>query len=151
MQFIASSRKKFFLFETYSVVDYFTIPPAFVSMLLDRNWSGEWVSVHCNSAVIYKPSIFFHSFGKKRKSKRRASNFGKYFPSNPKGKNSKISARLLPVRHYPAFRMFYFYKFNQRDSLIYGWPPSSRMIFSADQCFRIGEPEFFSNLEENSN
>ncbi|RWS16685.1 calcium-activated potassium channel slowpoke-like protein [Dinothrombium tinctorium] len=37
-QFIAASDKLWFLLELYSIVDYFTIPPSFVSIYLDRTW-----------------------------------------------------------------------------------------------------------------
>ncbi|XP_055333743.1 calcium-activated potassium channel slowpoke-like [Paramacrobiotus metropolitanus] len=40
MRYMASSRKGLFLWELYSIVDYCTIPPAFVAMVLNRNWSG---------------------------------------------------------------------------------------------------------------
>merc|ERR1712020_386994 len=39
-QFIAASDKIFFMLELYSFVDYFTIPPSFVSIYLDRTWIG---------------------------------------------------------------------------------------------------------------
>jgi len=41
-QFIAASDKLWFMLEMYSFVDYFTIPPSFVSIYLDRTWIGEW-------------------------------------------------------------------------------------------------------------
>jgi potassium large conductance calcium-activated channel subfamily M alpha protein 1 len=40
-QFIAASDKFWFMLEMYSFVDYFTIPPSFVSIYLDRTWIGE--------------------------------------------------------------------------------------------------------------
>lgn len=40
MQFIAASDKLWFMLEMYSFVDYFTIPPSFVSIYLDRTWIG---------------------------------------------------------------------------------------------------------------
>ena len=40
-QFIAASDKFWFMLELYSFVDYFTIPPSFVSIYLDRTWIGE--------------------------------------------------------------------------------------------------------------
>ncbi|RWS30797.1 calcium-activated potassium channel slowpoke-like isoform X10, partial [Leptotrombidium deliense] len=40
IRFIAASDKLWFLLELYSVVDYFTIPPSFVSIYLDRTWIG---------------------------------------------------------------------------------------------------------------
>jgi len=39
-QFIAASDKLWFMLEMYSFVDYFTIPPSFVSIYLDRTWIG---------------------------------------------------------------------------------------------------------------
>uniref|UniRef100_T1IXK2 BK channel n=1 Tax=Strigamia maritima TaxID=126957 RepID=T1IXK2_STRMM len=38
--FIAASDKLWFMLELYSFVDYFTIPPSFVSIYLDRTWIG---------------------------------------------------------------------------------------------------------------
>ena len=40
-QFIAASDKFWFMLELYSFVDYFTIPPSFVSIYLDRTWIGR--------------------------------------------------------------------------------------------------------------
>ena len=40
VQFIAASDKLWFMLEMYSFVDYFTIPPSFVSIYLDRTWIG---------------------------------------------------------------------------------------------------------------
>ena len=40
-QFIAASDKIWFMLELYSFVDYFTIPPSFVSIYLDRTWIGK--------------------------------------------------------------------------------------------------------------
>jgi hypothetical protein len=31
------------MLEMYSFVDYFTIPPSFVSIYLDRTWIGKWI------------------------------------------------------------------------------------------------------------
>lgn len=42
LQFIAASDKFWFMLEMYSFVDYFTIPPSFVSIYLDRTWIGEF-------------------------------------------------------------------------------------------------------------
>lgn len=42
LQFIAASDKLWFMLELYSFVDYFTIPPSFVSIYLDRTWIGKW-------------------------------------------------------------------------------------------------------------
>lgn len=40
LQFVAASDKLWFMLELYSFVDYFTIPPSFVSLYLDRTWIG---------------------------------------------------------------------------------------------------------------
>ncbi|VVC98916.1 unnamed protein product [Leptidea sinapis] len=40
IRFIAASDKLWFMVEMYSFVDYFTIPPSFVSIYLDRTWIG---------------------------------------------------------------------------------------------------------------
>uniref|UniRef100_A0A8D8UEH2 BK channel n=1 Tax=Cacopsylla melanoneura TaxID=428564 RepID=A0A8D8UEH2_9HEMI len=40
IRFIAASDKLWFMLEMYSFVDYFTIPPSFVSIYLDRTWIG---------------------------------------------------------------------------------------------------------------
>lgn len=37
---MAASDKLWFMLEMYSFVDYFTIPPSFVSIYLDRTWIG---------------------------------------------------------------------------------------------------------------
>lgn len=42
LQFIAASDKLWFMLELYSFVDYFTIPPSFVSIYLDRTWIGKY-------------------------------------------------------------------------------------------------------------
>jgi len=41
LKFIAASDKLWFLLEVYSFVDYFTIPPSFVAIYLQRNWIGK--------------------------------------------------------------------------------------------------------------
>ena len=41
LQFVAAGDKLTFLLEVYSFVDYFTIPPSFVAIYLNRNWLGE--------------------------------------------------------------------------------------------------------------
>ena len=43
IRFIAASDKFWFMLELYSFVDYFTIPPSFVSIYLDRTWIGEHI------------------------------------------------------------------------------------------------------------
>jgi hypothetical protein len=40
-QFVAANDKLHFMFEIGSFVDYFTIPPMFVSIFLDRTWIGQ--------------------------------------------------------------------------------------------------------------
>ena len=40
MRFIAANDKLLFMFQLYSFVDFFTIPPSFVSIYLDRTWIG---------------------------------------------------------------------------------------------------------------
>ena len=40
LQFVAAPEKLSFLVEIYSLVDYFTIPPSFVAIYLNRNWLG---------------------------------------------------------------------------------------------------------------
>ncbi|KAI6215715.1 Calcium-activated potassium channel subunit alpha-1 [Aphelenchoides besseyi] len=40
IRFIAASDKVWFLLDRYSFVDYFTIPPSFVAIYLERNWIG---------------------------------------------------------------------------------------------------------------
>ena len=43
-QFIAASDKFWFMLELYSFVDYFTIPPSFVSIYLDRTRAVNEIS-----------------------------------------------------------------------------------------------------------
>ncbi|CAK5085434.1 unnamed protein product [Meloidogyne enterolobii] len=40
IRFIAASDKVWFLLDRYSFVDFFTIPPSFVAIYLERNWIG---------------------------------------------------------------------------------------------------------------
>eukprot|EP00091_Calanus_sinicus_P007326 TRINITY_DN18334_c0_g1_i1.p1 TRINITY_DN18334_c0_g1~~TRINITY_DN18334_c0_g1_i1.p1 ORF type:complete len:147 (+),score=20.01 TRINITY_DN18334_c0_g1_i1:291-731(+) len=40
IRFVAANDKLHFMFEIGSFVDYFTIPPMFVSIFLDRTWIG---------------------------------------------------------------------------------------------------------------
>ena len=40
MRFIAANDKLLFMFQLYSFVDFFTIPPSFVSLILGRVWIG---------------------------------------------------------------------------------------------------------------
>ena len=47
LQFLAASDKFWFMLDHYSFVDYFTIPPSFVSIYLDRTWIGEPTTKEC--------------------------------------------------------------------------------------------------------
>ena len=40
LRFVAAADKVWFWLEMYSLIDYFTIPPSFVSIYLDRSWIG---------------------------------------------------------------------------------------------------------------
>lgn len=40
-QFIAANDKLWFWLEVNSVVDFFTVPPVFVSVYLNRSWLGK--------------------------------------------------------------------------------------------------------------
>ncbi len=40
MRFIAANDKLVFMFQLYTLVDFFTIPPSFVSVILGRVWIG---------------------------------------------------------------------------------------------------------------
>ncbi|GAU91177.1 hypothetical protein RvY_03484-2 [Ramazzottius varieornatus] len=40
LRFLAADDKVTFIFNLYSVIDYFTVPPAFVGLMLDRDWIG---------------------------------------------------------------------------------------------------------------
>ncbi|KAL8592728.1 hypothetical protein ACOMHN_037668 [Nucella lapillus] len=40
IRFVAANDKLWFWLELFSFVDYFTIPPSFVAIYLDRNWLG---------------------------------------------------------------------------------------------------------------
>ena len=40
MRFIAANDKLVFMFQLYTFVDFFTIPPSFVSLILGRVWIG---------------------------------------------------------------------------------------------------------------
>ncbi len=44
-QFVAAPDKLWFLVEIYSFVDYFTIPPSFVAIVLNRNWLGKYANI----------------------------------------------------------------------------------------------------------
>lgn len=41
LQFVAAPDKLSFLLEIFSLVDYFTIPPSFLAIYLNRNWLGK--------------------------------------------------------------------------------------------------------------
>ena len=54
-QFIAASDKFWFMLELYSFVDYFTIPPSFVSIYLDRTWIGEnKMYQECSQKIMFR-------------------------------------------------------------------------------------------------
>ena len=44
-QFVAATDKLHFMFEIGSFVDYFTIPPMFVSIFLHRTWIGNTYAI----------------------------------------------------------------------------------------------------------
>ena len=44
-QFVAANDKLLFWLEIFSFVDYFTIPPSFVAIYLDRNWLGMYSEI----------------------------------------------------------------------------------------------------------
>lgn len=54
VQFLAANDKVWFLMEINSFVDFFTIPPSFVSMYLGRNWLGESYRVLSKPLLQYK-------------------------------------------------------------------------------------------------
>ncbi|KRX81498.1 Calcium-activated potassium channel slo-1 [Trichinella nativa] len=41
IRFVAATDKVWFLLEVYSFIDYFTIPPSFVAIYLERTWLGK--------------------------------------------------------------------------------------------------------------
>ena len=53
-QFIAASEKLSFLVELFSLVDYFTIPPSFVAIYLNRNWLGRYCYFMTRPPVSYQ-------------------------------------------------------------------------------------------------
>jgi len=64
-QFIAASEKLSFLIELFSLVDYFTIPPSFVAIYLNRNWLGQFKNAvqKCSFPATFrrrKPSSTFY-------------------------------------------------------------------------------------------
>jgi hypothetical protein len=56
LQFIAASDKFWFMLEMYSFVDYFTIPPSFVSIYLDRTWIGK-IAFECSMTFDFTTSF----------------------------------------------------------------------------------------------
>jgi hypothetical protein len=50
---VAANDKLHFMFEIGSFVDYFTIPPMFVSIFLDRTWIGEKPEGSLSDVVVY--------------------------------------------------------------------------------------------------
>lgn len=57
-QFIAASDKLWFMLEMYSFVDYFTIPPSFVSIYLDRTWIGKIFFLNFSTPLKFLRIIF---------------------------------------------------------------------------------------------
>lgn len=51
LQFIAANDKLWFWLEVNSVVDFFTVPPVFVSVYLNRSWLGKSVSFAVSLAL----------------------------------------------------------------------------------------------------
>ncbi|RXN08940.1 calcium-activated potassium channel subunit alpha-1-like protein [Labeo rohita] len=47
LRFIAANDKLWFWLEVNSVVDFFTVPPVFVSVYLNRSWLGKTLSYYC--------------------------------------------------------------------------------------------------------
>ena len=45
LQFIAANDKLLFWLEVNSFVDFFTIPPVFVSVYLNRTWLGKSICI----------------------------------------------------------------------------------------------------------
>ncbi len=58
-QFVAAPDKLWFLVEIYSFVDYFTIPPSFVAIYLNRNWLGESHSLFKKVVREYSVRVLF--------------------------------------------------------------------------------------------
>ena len=52
-QFVAATDKLHFMFEIGSFVDYFTIPPMFVSIFLDRTWIGWSTILYLLSFILF--------------------------------------------------------------------------------------------------
>ena len=61
-QFVAAPDKLWFLVETYSFVDYFTIPPSFVAIYLNRNWLGKFVKISYRRKTFKFIYILIHEF-----------------------------------------------------------------------------------------
>ena len=65
-QFVAATDKLHFMFEIGSFVDYFTIPPMFVSIFLDRTWIGgstivlHFLSLFCRPSLPQSPAFNVH-------------------------------------------------------------------------------------------
>ena len=57
LKFVAATDKLHFMFEIGSFVDYFTIPPMFVSIFLDRTWIGKINLQLVNIASWCRPSL----------------------------------------------------------------------------------------------
>lgn len=55
-QFIAANDKLWFWLEVNSVVDFFTVPPVFVSVYLNRSWLGKYripVYIYTSKGLLY--------------------------------------------------------------------------------------------------
>lgn len=50
-QFIAANDKLWFWLEVNSVVDFFTVPPVFVSVYLNRSWLGKYTKIAVSRCV----------------------------------------------------------------------------------------------------
>lgn len=78
----------------YSFVDYFTIPPSFVSIYLQRTWIGKWpVATQCWLILDYHslfPFSFFLPFSKRRLSTYDRSPFFKSASSHDRSRHFTI-------------------------------------------------------------
>ena len=62
-QFIAAPDKFWFLLELHSFVDYFTIPPSFLSIYTNRGWIG-WSKISISQVKATKYSRLEQTFGR---------------------------------------------------------------------------------------
>jgi len=58
---VAAPDKLCFLFEIFSLVDYFTIPPSFLAVYLNRNWLGRYIFVHL-MLIFKKNYLIFYCY-----------------------------------------------------------------------------------------